>query len=198
MDVATEPTQEIVDRFVGVCHGNLDQVRTLLDQYPSLINAASALKETGVQAAAHVGNRAIVEFLLSRGAPMDVTVAAMLGKKDEVARMLDEDPSRAHATGAHAIPAIFFASLSGDTEIAGMLHERGADLNAGDGVNTPLHGAAAFGHAEMVRWLLARGARTDTKDYNGKIPADAAEGYGRPEMAALIRAAESPSAAAAG
>ena len=53
---------------------------------------------------------------------------------------------------------------------------QGVDVDSPDGDGaTPLHFAASRGHADVVRWLLARGARV-TLDNFGKSPLnDAAE-----------------------
>jgi hypothetical protein len=64
MTTNTEPTQELINDFVGNAHGNFDRVKALLEQYPSLINANASWTETAIQAAAQVGNVEIAEYLL--------------------------------------------------------------------------------------------------------------------------------------
>ena len=60
--------------------------------------------------------------------------------------------------------------------ICEMLLEAGADLHAPDGDDeTPLHWAAKHGPVEALEFLLSRGARTDLKDNQGKLPIDVAD-----------------------
>src|SRR5215207_1561298 len=79
-----EPTHQEIDRFVGAAHGDLATVRAFVDAHPEHINTPSSMGETALQAAAHTGQRAIAEFLLERGAPLDICAAAMLGRNDQV------------------------------------------------------------------------------------------------------------------
>jgi ankyrin repeat protein len=140
--------------------------------------------ETALAAASHMGNRAIAEHLLAAGAPMQVCTAAMLGDLDRVAAYLDEDASLANATGAHGIPILFHAAMSGNVALADLLVARGG----GAGQDGALHGAINYGHTAMVRWLLDRGADPNTPDFAGKTPLRAALDRGYAEIADLLRA----------
>lgn len=179
---ADVPSQAIVDAFVGVCHGRLEQVKTMLGEHPGLINAASSQNETGIQAAAHTGQKEICRFLLAEGAPLDICTAAVLGMAAEVERMLAADASRKDATGAHGLPVMLFAALGGSLDIARTLRASGAPVNGGDGVSTPLHGTVWADQPEIADWLIANGAKTDSKDFNGKTPKQAAEAIKRPRV----------------
>lgn len=177
-------------QFVIAAHGDIDQVEAMLAEDPSLLTLTFEWgpqnTETPIQAAAHVGNRPIAELLLARGAPLEICTAAMLGRRDSVARMLAEDAARARARGGHGIPLMAHVALSGDTEIARMVLEAGG----GEGLDAALFGAIGPGHLEMVRWLLDQGASaSDAKDFMGRTPIDLADEAGYPEIAALLRAA---------
>ena len=57
--------------------------------------------------------------------------------------------------------------------------DRGADVNeANDAGQTALHVAAAQRGEEFIRFLVARGARLDAKDKQGRTPLDVALGLG--------------------
>lgn len=180
-------TQELVNQFVIAAHHDLDQVRAMLAENPALLNENAEWFETPIQAAAHVGRRDIVEFLLAQGAPLDICTAAMLGRAEVVDALLAEDPGLREATGAHNIPLMYFPAISGEIAIAERLLAAGADLNAGEGVNTALHGAAIFGQTAMVRWLLDHDANPYALDMNGKMPIDLAEQNQHEAAAALLR-----------
>jgi ankyrin repeat protein len=182
-----ELAPELITEFVQVSHGDFARVKELLAQHPALVNAAAPWNETPIQAAAHVGNRPIAEYLLAAGAPLDICTAAMLGLPERVAGFLQSDPALAQATGAHGIPVLFYAAIGGHSDVAALLLASGADVNAGAGMNTPLHGAAGFGQAQMVAWLLEHGAEVNALNYSDKTPLALALEAGREDIANLLR-----------
>src|SRR3982751_6384597 len=105
MDTATQalPPPPIINQFVGVAHGDFDQMRALLEQYPALLNTPARWGETAIQAETQVGRVDMVEYLLEKGAPCDICTAAMLGRTEQVEAMLRDDPGLIKATGAHGI-----------------------------------------------------------------------------------------------
>ena len=185
--MAHELAQEMIDEFVVAAHHDLPRVEHMLAENPALLNENAQWIETPLQAAAHVGNRPIAEFLLAQGAPLDICTATVLGRADEVTAMLASDPELAHATGAHNIPVLYYAAISGNADIAQTLVDAGADVNAGAGGNTPLHGAAIVGQTVMVRWLLDHDANPYAEDYEGKTPLDRALANNHHETAAVLK-----------
>jgi hypothetical protein len=98
----------LVQALVGSAHGDLGEVRTLLERDPALVNAAwdwgGGDWETGLGAAAHMHNREIALFLIDHGARRDIFAAAMLGYVDVVRGMLAVRPDLRDAKGPHGIP----------------------------------------------------------------------------------------------
>ena len=187
MSTDDQSTQQLTDELVRMSHGNIDRVRELVGVHPGLVNARASWNEAPIEAAAHCGQREIAELLLSAGADLDTCTAAMLGYADKVSEMLQRDPGLAHATGAHGIPVLFFAAMSGNRDIAESLHRHGANVNAGEGRTMPLHAAATFGRLEMAEWLIANGAKIDAPSYNGQTPLALAIDAGHDEVADLLR-----------
>lgn len=179
---------ELVRDFVIASHSDLNKVKSMLAEYPALLNVEHQWGENdfenGIGAAAHVGNRAIVEFFLAQGVPGNICVSAMLGRPEEVQAFLEQDRSLANARGAHGIPVMFHAAMSGNVSVAELLKAYGCS----EGYNFALHGAINYGHIEMVAWLLDNGANDLTiKNYEGKTPlAKAVEGK-HPAIADLLR-----------
>jgi len=184
-----ELSQETINGFVIAAHHDLEKVQQLLAEHPALLNENADWVETPIQAAAHTGQRAIVEYLLEQGAPLDICTAALLGRLEDVRGMLTDDADLVQATGAHNIPLMYFAAIGGSTGTATALADAGADINAGVGGNTALHGAAGFGQTEMVGWLLGRGADPGATDFNGKLPLEIAQQTGHDAAAVLIEQA---------
>lgn len=108
----------LVNEFVSKAHGDLDEVTRLLAQEPALVKAAwdwgGGDFETGLGAAAHMGEREIALVLLERGAALDLFAAAMLGYADVVRSMLAEQPGLRDARGAHGIPLLVHAQQGGE------------------------------------------------------------------------------------
>lgn len=178
-------TQDLIGQFVTAAHGDEATVRSLLAAHPALLNARyERFDETALEAASHMGRRAIAEHLLEAGAPLTICAAAMLGRRDEVAALLRADPALARSAGAHGIPLLFHAALSGDTAIAQLL----LDHSGGEGVSGALQAAAWCGHREMAEWLIARGADVNAPNYEGKTPLAVALAFGHAEVAEVIGA----------
>ncbi len=106
---------------------------------------------------------AAVNHLLACGAPLDLPIAAALGRVADARRLLPE--STAHERHL----ALGMAADSGHTEIVRLLLDSGEDPDrynpvGGHAHATPLHQAAFSGHEDVVRLLVERGARLDIKD----------------------------------
>jgi hypothetical protein len=109
---------ELVREIVLVAHGDFNRVKELLEQEPGLLNAAwdwgSGDWETPMGSAGHMGRRDIAEYLLERGARMDLFAAAMLGNLAVVKGTLEANPSLKNSKGPHGIPLIAHAAAGGE------------------------------------------------------------------------------------
>ncbi len=179
--------QETIDQFVGAAHGDFSTVRALLEAQPEIVDKSATWVETAVEAAAQMGRSDIVQYLLDHGAPLEICTAAMLGMNSEVAGMLNEDPALIEAKGAHGLPLMWYPAITGNQPLASLLLEHGADVNAGEAANTPLHGAAGFGKAGMVAWLLEHGSNLNPHDYEGKTPLACALANKHTQAASILR-----------
>jgi hypothetical protein len=108
----------LVQDFVIFAHSDLDMVKKLLDMEPALLNATMDWGqgdwETGLGGASHMGRRDIVEFLLDRGARIDIFCAAMLGLLDAVKSFLTLQPRLIDAKGPHGFTLHFHAQVGGE------------------------------------------------------------------------------------
>jgi len=109
---------ELVKEWVGKAHSDFARVQELYQQEPRLLNASvdhgGGDFESALEAAGHVGNRDIAEFLLSKGARMNVFCAAMLGRLDIVKAMLSLHPELKHSAGPHGLKLIHHATKGGE------------------------------------------------------------------------------------
>ncbi|RIK37908.1 MAG: hypothetical protein DCC58_17360 [Chloroflexi bacterium] len=129
------PDQDTINQFIIRCHFDLAAVQAAVAEYPALVGTVSSVPgaegETPLGAAAHVGNRAIAEYLLDHGAELEFCAAVMLGMDDYVRAIVDADPGMANASGAHTIPALNHATVAGQAGLARYLVERGAAVTGG-------------------------------------------------------------------
>jgi ankyrin repeat protein len=182
-------SQDLIKEFVTAAHFDLEKVKAMLAANPALLHVAYEWSpgdwEQGIMAAAHMGNRAIAEFFLAQGSVMNICVAAMLGRLDDVKAFLEGDRNLANARGAHQITVMFHAAMSGNTEIARLLKSYGCK----EGYSYALHGAIDYGHKPMVEWLLDNGAQhINALNFEGKTPLKVALERGRDDIAGLLRA----------
>ena len=120
----------LVEEFVGKAHGDFPRVQEMLKQQPRLINAAwdwgNGDWETALGAAAHMGRRDIAEFLLSRGARIELCAAAMLGQLELVRAVLAASPGQRDVRGPHGIPLLAHAEAGGEAAKAVLDFLRGS------------------------------------------------------------------------
>lgn len=121
-------------------------------------------KELPLIAAARRGQREIVELLVAGGAPIEA--------RDHLGR-----------------GPLYWAAYFGHRDVVDDLLDRGADLQVRDDEgNTPLHGAASnVTDPEVIRELIARGARVDTVNRGGATPIDLAEREGERDLMAAMK-----------
>jgi hypothetical protein len=114
----------LVQDFVIFAHSDLTKVKLLLDKEPALINATmdwgAGDWETGLGGASHMGRRDIVEYLLEKGARIDIFCAAMMGQLDAVKSFLTLQPKLIDAKGPHGFSLHFHAQV-GDKEAEKVL-----------------------------------------------------------------------------
>lgn len=110
--------RQLAQDFIILAHSELEMTRKLLEREPGLVNAAidwgAGDWETALGGASHMGRHDIVEFLLSRGARIDLFCAAMQGLTEVVRSFLTLQPSLIDAKGPHGFSLHFHAQVGGD------------------------------------------------------------------------------------
>jgi uncharacterized protein len=179
-------TAELVREFVIAGHGNFEKVKTLLETNPDLLEQRVQWREndfeTALQGASHVGNRQIAEYLLAKGATLEITTAAMLGDATGVQAFLAQDPNLIHHTGGHGISLLTHAVMSGDVGLVQMLIQNGATTGAEMALNI----ATDCGFLEVVRQVLTLKPDPRWKNFKGHSSLDLAQA--KPEILALLEA----------
>ena len=113
------PSQDpaVVKEAVGVSHGNLARIRELVERQPALARASIDWGfgdwEACIDAAAHVGNKPIADFLLTNGARPTIFSAAMMGQLDAVKAFIAARPGIQRTLGPHGITLLSHAKAGG-------------------------------------------------------------------------------------
>jgi hypothetical protein len=108
----------LVQDFVVFAHSDLAMVKRLLEKEPNLVNSVmdwgAGDWESGLGAASHMGRRDLVEYLLEKGARIDIFCAAMMGQLKVVRAFLTLQPKLIDARGPHGFTLHFHAQLAED------------------------------------------------------------------------------------
>ncbi len=158
------PTQppELVREMVIVSHFDLKRVKELVEPRPSLARASWDWGfgdwESALGAASHMGNRAIAEYLISRGARPSLFSAAMLGQVEVVKAMIAANSGAQRIRGPHGITLLAHAKAGGGLALSvfAFLQSLGdADADPpfllSDSEVTMLAGTYVFGYGESQR-----------------------------------------------
>ena len=113
---------------VACSEGHLDVVTRLVEAGAD-VHSVGKEGLTPLSLAAFSGNRDLVNYLMSRGAEIDICVAAQLGDFDKVKQFVDNDAEAVHTRGPEGARPLHYAATA---EIAELLIQRGADVNAID------------------------------------------------------------------
>ena len=149
----------LVNEFVRVGHFDFEKIKQLHKETPALLNTRASWDELAVEAAAHVGQVPIAEWLAERGATVSTCTAVLLGLADRVKEVVAGDRLCLHERGAHDIALLSYTAWGNpQTAIAEHLLKAGADVHAKSFSQTTLHIAAMKGHVDLAALLLENGA----------------------------------------
>jgi RNA polymerase sigma factor (sigma-70 family) len=151
-----------LDIFAASSLGFIERVREFLKHEPGLVEARLPFGATPLHMAAEDGQQAMAEFLVARGAPVDVVCAAELGWSERLQRLIEAAPEAVNQKGgSFGFTPLHSATSKGRRDLARLLLVRGAEVNATDDMfdKTPLGEALYYGHEAMARLLYKHGAR---------------------------------------
>jgi uncharacterized protein len=189
--------------FEAIAAGDLERVKELVANDPASARARDQQGLSAVIQARYHGREEIVAALLRAGPELDVFDAAAIGGVDRVRELLEREPELVSAFSADGFTPLHLAAFFGHLDVAQLLVERGADIEAvarNPMQVMPLHSAAAGRHLEIARLLVGRGADVNAAQERGFTPLHAAAQNGDMGLLRLLldRGAEPEQAAADG
>jgi len=116
-DVFPAQDPALVREVVGVSHRDLKRVQELVERQPALARASIDWGfgdwEACLDAASHVGNKPIADFLLANGARPTIFSAAMMGQLDVVKAFIAARPGVQRTPGPHGLTLMWHAKQGG-------------------------------------------------------------------------------------
>lgn len=162
--------------FGAIQQGDAAKLGELLTADPALAGARNERGDSALLAAAYLGRRDIIDRLLAAGVEPTLWEACALGLKEKAVELVRRDPAAISGYSHDGWTPLHLAAFFGHRDLAALLLERGADVNARSKsatfgpANTPLHAAAANRQVEVAELLVARGADVNARDGSGFTP----------------------------
>ena len=127
---------QLVKEFVLAGHFNLDKVKNMLNDYPNLIYSrydwGNGDFEEAIEGAGHKGNKEVANYLIEKGARVNLFVLTMLGKTSLVKPTLEAYPNLIFSKGPHGLTLLHHAEIGGEgsKELHAYLLENGLTVNS--------------------------------------------------------------------
>ena len=169
-----------------------EKVKSLLEADPSL---ARTKTDDGslLLTAVYYGAREAAKLIQALRDDLDIGEASTVGDVERVRALVDADPSLVNASGGDGWRPLHLAAYFGQTGVAELLLDRGADASAFSLVehpniprNTALHAALAGRAWDVARLLISRGAGVDLADSHGLQPLHLAASNGSVELTRIL------------
>jgi ankyrin repeat protein len=150
--------------------GDLASVRAMLLADPALLDERNESGQAAFLLASYYQQAEIADYLLTLNPHLDVYLATVAGRVDEMLTALDKDSSLLESHSSDGWTPLHLAAFFGRQEAAAALLARGANVDArstNQMRNTPLHAAAAGRRFPLVKLLLENGANVNATQSGG-------------------------------
>ena len=121
--------QKLIKDFVVAGHSKLELVKEMLNDYPNLIYTSydwgNGDYEEAIEGAAHLGNKEIVNYFISKGARPNLFALTMLGKSHLVKPVIETYPELLFAKGPHGLTLLHHAQIGESEELENYFIQKG-------------------------------------------------------------------------
>ncbi|GEO06247.1 hypothetical protein AAE02nite_39110 [Adhaeribacter aerolatus] len=166
--------------------GDIAQVKNMLEAQPHLLQEAKGINgESLILLSVYHRQPDITQVLLAKSPDITIHEAAATGQLATVEKHLQEDQTAVNALSADGFTPLGLACFFNQPELAKLLIENGADVNAPsqNGLRvSPIHSAVAARNTELVKFLVDHGADINATQAGGYTALHAAAQNGDEEL----------------
>lgn len=172
-----------------IINNDKEGIRELLLSNPDLINSTTSHGVSPLMLSCFFNKPGITTILLEFTKSISLFEASSVGKFDEVAHLVYQNPNAINNFSEDGFTALGLACYFGKEEVARYLVLKGADVNLSskNGFNVfPLHSAVAGNFVGTSKMLIENGAEVNIAQQSGLTPLHSAAQNGNIELIVLL------------
>lgn len=179
--------QDLLEELI--INNDTDGIRKLLLENPSLINSKTSHAVSPLMLSCFFNKPQATAVILEFVKDISLFEAASVGKFDEVAHQVYQNPEAIDKFSDDGFTALGLACYFGKDEVARYLVLKGANVNlpSQNGFNVfPLHSAVAGNFVSISKMLIENGAEINIVQQSGLTPLHSAAQNGNIELIILL------------
>lgn len=182
-------TKQMADLETLIETNSKQEIFDLLSQNPALAGKDTSHGISPVLLACYYKKPDIAALIAGFGPKINLFEASALGRLEEAALLIDQDPDVVNTFSKDGFTALGLAAYFGNEEMAKLLISRNAEVNipANNGFNVfPIHSAVSARNYNITRMLIDAGANVNVVQQAGFTPLHAAAQQGDIELIILL------------
>lgn len=162
--------------FSAASNGKIDIVKQIINKRPELIDAQNIYGRAPIRLAYNKNHTEIVDWLIKKGAKIDIIFASEKGDLKKVKALINSDKNLINYRDKLGTTALYWATLYGHMDIVQFLLENWAETDAkSNNGSAPIFCAlsSSFGppdKSEILKMLIKNGADVNLRDGHGLTP----------------------------